>query len=113
MSFSKCTGKCHHGFSKWSKTCTLQVRKPLLVLQSLLLYFGCSYIPSIRHFSGKSLRVISLATLLCLLYFFLNITVPFANNNVKCALQGQQTDNVVEGVPRQHQLQNHHDCPHL
>lgn len=34
MSFPECTGKCHNGFGKWSKTCTLQVSKPPLVLMS-------------------------------------------------------------------------------
>lgn len=34
MSLPECTGKRHNGFGKWSKTCTLQVRKPPLVLMS-------------------------------------------------------------------------------
>lgn len=39
--------------------------------------------------------------------------MTFADNNVKSALQGQQTDNASEGVSGQHQLQNDHDHPHL
>lgn len=41
MSFSKCTGKCHHGVGKWSKTRTIQVREPPLVFHLYCVLVVC------------------------------------------------------------------------